>query len=360
MKVWIGWMGVCGLLLWACQDKAPVNASEPAPTASTEVVEGPEALLRSLNKQIELSPQNYALFEERSRLYYSLDSFRQAQQDIQTAIKLFPEGPDLYYLQGFYAFTQNDTATALAHYQEAARLGSEEPENYYQMGQIFFFQGNNAMAQRMYDQAQELNPQEPIYVFAQGFLQEQNGNFQLALRAYLQSLAVDSSFAKTRLQLHDLYLNQYRNEKEAMAQIDTLLQYQPTHPLARFYEGNAHLRRLLAVADQSQSQVYQEELEAAVFSYSLSINRHPHFLQARYNRGFCYFLAQNFERAIEDFQAALQEDPQHLPSLLMMGDIEQHFQDLASAKSYYERAVQVAPDNEQAKEKLAEIREILP
>lgn len=359
MKNWIFCL-VVGLSLFACDNSNQQTEKVPEPaTPETIPVEGPEAQLRSLTKQIEANPDNYALLEERSRVYYSMDSLYKAQTDLQAAIKLFPEGPQLYYLQGFYAFSQNDTAMALSYYQEAARLGSEEPENYYQMGQIFFFQGNDALALKMYEQARELNPYEPIYAFAQGFLHEQKQENQLALRYYLQSLAIDSSFAKSRLQLHDLYLNQYSNAPAAMAQIDTLLLFQPTHPLGRFYEGNAHMNKALGVADQTQNPTYQKALEDAVFSYSLSINKHPNFLQARYNRGFCYFLAQNFERAIEDFQAVLGINAEHLPSLLMMGSIQQNFQDLNSAATYYEKATQVAPDNQEAKAKLAEVRAML-
>jgi tetratricopeptide (TPR) repeat protein len=357
IRIWGTGVLSMGILALAC-NQTPEKAQPPVveeTTAEAPSASSPEAQLVSLAKQLEISPENYALYEERSLLYYSLDSIEQAKNDLQKAIELFPDGPDLYFLQGFYAFVSNDTANALSYYQEAARLGCENPENYYQMGQIFFFQGNEALAMRMYEQARELNEQEAIYPFAQGFLEEQRGNHQKALRYYLQSLAIDSSFAKTRLQLHDLYLNVYQNEPQAKAQVDALLQFQPSHPLGRFYEGNYHLRRLLEVADETQTQRYKDELEAAVFSYSISINRRPRYLQARYNRGFCYFLAQNFEPAIEDFTVALEIDPRHLPSLLMMGDIQAYFQDLAQARSFYQRAVEAAPDNEAARNKLEEI-----
>ncbi|MEL7341907.1 MAG: tetratricopeptide repeat protein, partial [Bacteroidota bacterium] len=243
--------------------------------------------------------------------------------------------------------------------QEAARLGSEEPENYYQMGQLHFFSNNDEMALRLYKQAEELAPEQPIYIFAQGFLHEARGRKQEALREYLRSLEADSSFAKTRLQLHDLYLDEYKNELAAVEQVRELLRYEPTQPLARFYMGNFHMRQLLANTDESLSDEFKEEANEAVMHFSIAINKSPQFMQALYNRGFVYFLAQNIDKALLDFEAAIKINPQHQPSLLMLGDIYNYYQDLQTAKYYYQKAIAVDPNNPDIEQKLAEIEELL-
>lgn len=347
-----------GFLLFAC-DKAAETQTPTTVVKVDSVPMGPEAQLISLNKQIDLSSNSYQLFEERSRIYYQLDSLTQATADIDKAIELFPKGADLYHLRGFYAYVQNDSIKAMDNYQRAAQLGTENPENYYQMGQLFFFQGNDEMALRLYQQAESLGAEEPIYIFAQGFLHEKRNNKQAALREYLRSLETDSSFAKTRLQLHDLYLDGYNNELAAVEQIRELLLYNPTHPLARFYMGNYHMRRLLAMTDRSLSAPFKEEANEAVMHFSISLNKSPRFLQAYYNRGFVYFLAQNIDKALEDFQEAIKIDPQHQASLLMLGDIFYSYQDMATAKSYYERAIASDPNNPDIEQKLVELEEIL-
>lgn len=358
MKIYLWILLGLGFILFAC-NKTTEQQSPISEVKVDSVSMGPEAQLLALNKQIELSPKAYQLFEERSRIYYSLDSLSKAVDDINYAIELFPKGADLYHLRGFYAFVKDDTVKAMDDYQEAARLGTENPENYYQMGQLFFFQGNDEMAMRLYRQAEELGPEEPIYIFAQGFLHEKRDDKQAALREYLRSLKADSSFAKTRLQLHDLYLDGYKNELAAVEQIRELLLYHPTHPLGRFYMGNYHMRRLLGMTDRSLSESYKEESNEAVMHFSIALNKSPNFVQAHYNRGFVFFLAQNIDKAMLDFQEVIKIDPQHQASLLMLGDIFYNYQDKATAKSYYERAIAVDPNNPDIEQKLAELEEIL-
>ncbi len=358
MKILVGILLGLSLFFFACDDEPTVEEQSTKQSVDS-IPMGPEAQLIALNKQIDLSPKSYQLFEERSQIYYSLDSLPQAVADVNKAIELFPKGADLYYLRGFYAFVQDDSIQAMDDFQAAAKLGSENPENYYQMGQLFFFQNNDEMALRLYKQAEELSPAEPIYIFAQGFLHEKRNDKQAALREYLRSLEADSSFAKTRLQLHDLYLDGYNNELAAIEQIRELLLYHPTHPLGRFYMGNYHMRRLLAMTDRSLSEPYKEEANEAVMHFSIALNKSPNFLQAHYNRGFVFFLAQNIDKALEDFQEAIKIDPQHQASLLMLGDIFYNYQDLATAKSYYERAIASDPNNPDIQQKLAELEEIL-
>ncbi|MFK7926405.1 MAG: tetratricopeptide repeat protein [Bacteroidia bacterium] len=348
-----------GILLFACNKASETQPPSTVIKVDSAVPMGPAAQLVALNKQIELSPKSYQLFEERSRIYYQLDSLPKATADLDKAIALFPKGADLFHLRGFYAFVQNDSVKAMADYKRAAQLGTENPENYYQMGQLFFFQGNDKMALSLYQQAESLDAAEPIYIFAQGFLHEKRNNKQLALREYLRSLEVDSSFAKTRLQLHDLYLDGYNNELAAVEQARELLLYHPTHPLGRFYMGNYHMRRLLGMTDRSLSDSYKEEANEAAMHFSIALNRSPQFTQAYYNRGFVYFLAQNIDKALEDFQEVIKIDPQHQASLLMLGDIFYNYQDMATAKSYYERAIAVDPNNPDIEQKLAELEEIL-
>ncbi|MEL6593096.1 MAG: hypothetical protein AAFQ68_23550, partial [Bacteroidota bacterium] len=309
MKIHLWLILSLGILWMSCGEEDQALSEQTEAVAPTPVDDGPEAQLLALNKQIEMSPKSYQLFEQRSQIYYQIDSLPQAVLDINKAIELFPNGADLYYLRGFYAFVQDDSIQAMKDYLEAARLGSEEPENYYQMGQLHFFNSNDELALRLYKQAEELAPKEPIYIFAQGFLYETRGRKQEALREYLRSLEADSSFAKTRLQLHDLYLDGYKNEPAAVEQVRELLLFEPTQPLARFYMGNFHMRKLLANTDESLSESFKEEANEAVMHFSIAINKSPQFLQALYNRGFVYFLAQNIDKALVDFVAAIYLDP---------------------------------------------------
>ncbi|MEO0472037.1 MAG: tetratricopeptide repeat protein [Bacteroidota bacterium] len=343
------------LLFAACQ-----QTTDPATGSSNVVLTDsvpltPKAQLNALHLQIAENPANFRLLEERSEVYYQLDSLKQAIRDVEAAIELNQLEPDLHYRRGFYAGIEGDTALSIQSYERAIEMGTENPNVHYQLGQIYFFKRNEELALRYYQQAEDLAPKQPIYRFAQGFLEENRRRHSLAVGHYLESLKKDSSFAKSLIQLHNVYFTHYGNEQEAMKYIQQLIEYRPGHALGRFYQGDYHMRQALAVVSNAQSDLYQQQINDAVLNYTVTVNKSPNFLQARYNRGFCYFLAQNLDPAIVDFEACLKLDEQHLPSLLMLGDIYAKSGDPQSAKAFYEKAAQSDPDNPDPIQKLKDL-----
>ena len=227
------------------------------------------------------------------------------------------------------------------------------------MGQIFFFQGNEERALEFYKRAAELDETSPIYVFAQGFLEEKRKNHSKALAAYRQALAIDSTFDKALIQLHDLYFNEYNSEAEAMKYVEKLIAVRPSHPLGRFYKGNYHLRRALTFTGESQQAAFKEQINHAVVEYTVSINRDPNFAQANYNRGYCYFLGDRHDEAIQDFEKCLEINPKHPQAAFMLGSLYEYFKDLKTALSYYEMSLESDPSNADTQTAVKELKAAL-
>ncbi|MEZ4826403.1 MAG: tetratricopeptide repeat protein [Bacteroidia bacterium] len=316
------------------------NTENEAPAfLSDSAASDPGVRLLSLNKQIEFNPRDYTLYQQRAVTYYELDSLSKAIADIETGIGLFRNSPDLHYWRGFFAFVSNDTTRAMQEYQTAAGLGSKSPETFYQMGQLYFFQGNDEMAREMYGKAIQLDDHEPQYVFAIGYMEETRRRFSKAIEAYLRALELDPGFDKALIRLHDMYLEDYQNETEAIKYLDKLLSIQPGHALARFYKGNEYFRKAMKVYNESQKELFQTRINEAVAEYTIAINRDPHYAQAWYNRGYCYFLADRHQEALNDFTECLNVDPRHAQAAFMLGSIYEFFKDYKTALHYYETAL---------------------
>ncbi|MCB0853754.1 MAG: tetratricopeptide repeat protein [Bacteroidetes bacterium] len=359
-KIYVSLLLALVVLFTACKDDETQNQQTEESTVSFPTNDqDPETYLRSLNKQIGESPDDYTLFKDRAVVYYQLDSINKAIQNIDYAIELFRNSPELHYWRGFFAFSINDTAKAKDEYEAAIGLGSRSPESYYQLGQIYFFQGNDEEAMELYQKAAEINDQDPIYVFAQGFLEERRRKHSKALTAYQRALEIDSTFDKALIQLHDLYFNQYNSEKEAMKYIDKLISYQPSHPLARFHKGNYYLRRALTMTGTSQQDAFQDQINKAVVEYTIAINRDDNFAQACYNRGYCYFLADRHDEALSDFQKCIETNPEHPQAAFMLGSLYEYFNDFKTALKYYEQALENDPGNVDAETAVKEVKEKL-
>ncbi|MEM7367124.1 MAG: tetratricopeptide repeat protein [Bacteroidota bacterium] len=344
-------------LLWTCQADENSPNEDPTSSAQKQVSDSPEALVRALSLQIDQNPKDYALYESRSQAYYELDSISEAVQDIDQAIRLYRNGPELHYWKGFLAFSQDDTATAMDEYQAAIGLGTQNPETYYQIGQIFFLQNKYEQAASFYQQAAKIDPNEPLYVFAQGFLEESLRHHSKAVPLYLESIRIDSTFDKAYARLHDVYYHSYENEEEAMKYNDLLLSQIPTHPLGQFNQGLYHLRKAIAILNQAELPIFKQRVNDAVVAFTICVNKDPQFVQAWYNRGYCYWLGDGQEsRAIEDFQRVVQLQPDHATAHFMLGSIFEKNGDFQTSLHHYEKAASFNPESADFQKAVSEVK----
>ncbi|GAB4420181.1 MAG: hypothetical protein OHK0039_33450 [Bacteroidia bacterium] len=344
------------MLLAAACGQQPV-ASEAPPTAQDSIPDTPEAQVRALSLQIGRSPRDYSLYERRSQAYYELDSLPQSLADIETALGLYPNGPELHYWRGFLAFVQQDTARAKEAYHTAIGLGTQQPEVYYQLGQLYFFQSQYDRALDMYRQAAKMRPDDPQYVFAQGFLEHSRRRHSEAAARYLDALAIDSTFDKALLQLHDLYREAYQNDDEAMKYNARLLQADPLHPLANFNAGSYHLRRALAIRSSDRMDLLKDEVNEATTHFTLATNRDPDFAMAWYNLGYCFWLGDDVRAgdAFRCFGRVVALDSTYAPAWFMLGSIHEKNGDLESALASYRRAVAHQPGSADFRQAVAEV-----
>ncbi|MEO0898326.1 MAG: tetratricopeptide repeat protein [Bacteroidota bacterium] len=301
--------------------------------------------LVSLNKQIAANPDDYGLYQDRSELYFGMDSLEKAVVDINKAIELYRNGPDLYFWKGFLTFILNDTVEARKAFEIAEGLGSQNPEVYYQLGQIYFFQKRYEDALRQYKEAAEYQPDNPIYVFAQGFLEEERKRYKEATLHYLNSLKVDPAFDKSLLRLHDIYLNHYENELEALKYNKSLLDANLGHPLANYNEGNYQLRRAMRFRNGGDLNGFGEGLNNAIANFTIAVNNDENFALAHYARGMAYFEGgQRMDAAIEDFQKTIEINPNLAQAHFMLGSIFEGNGDLSTALGYFKEAARLKPD----------------
>ena len=327
------------------QDKVSVDNDDPL------------VQIQSINKLLQTNAKDYSLYESRSEAYYQIDSLGKALEDINQAIELFPEGHDLYFLKGFYAFAVGDTQSAFKALKTSVGLGSTNPESYYQLGQLYFFSQQWDSARLLYERAHQIQEEEPQYLFAQGFLLEDQNSPREAVKFYLNAIALDSSFAKAYMRLHDIYLLTYENEIEAMKYNNLLLKFQPTHPLAQYNLGNDFFRKAIRITQESRIPEFKQNINDAVTAYTIALNKDPNFYLAWYGRAYCYFIGENrMEEAIRDLQKTLELNPNYAPAHFTLGSIYEQSGDLSSALSHYELAFQQDNNNRDFKKAVDEIR----
>lgn len=356
MKRIIGIILVISWAFVACEpDKQASQSQQTVKLADSTASPGIDGRLGSLTRELQRSPDNWALLKDRSLLYFQKGELDSAVVDVRTALDIYEDSPELHYLRGYYGLTQGDTSLAAYQFELAANYGSGNPDTYYQMGQIAFFQRNIPLAKGYYQKAASMDTLDPIYPLALGVLEESQQDYRQAHSWYQKALKIDNDNEKALLKLHDLWMGHLGNEDKALAYNRQVLDQNPTHPLGNYNKGAYYYRRAITMGPSKPT--FKDEVNKAVEAFYIAINKgeYTSFAEPYFYRGHCYFMAERLDLALADFQKAIEIDSTHAQAYFYLGSINEYYQDLQSALENYKKALASDPDFPEAKVAVQEL-----
>lgn len=343
-----------------CERSVNSSGNEDATVDTSQTVrteETPEEAILRMTKLVRDNPRDYGLLEERALIWFGIDSITQAKSDIDLALSIYPQSPDLHYYKGLFAKAENNSPLAMQEFTTAVSMGTQNPEIHYELGQQFFFRQDYGKAMTAYQNAQEISSQDPQYVFAQAFLEQSRGNYSKALNLYRQSLEVDSLFIKSLTSIHDLYFERFGSIEDAAIYNDRLLLYFPSHPLGQYQKGTRFLSDAMQTSKENDTEEFEAAINTAAEAFTIAINSDENYLEAYFSRGFTYLLGgQRIDLATKDFEKCLELKPDYAEALFWMGSIQEKYQDLSSALDYFEQALALKPDNQDFIDAVNEMR----
>lgn len=353
-------MGLLLALSWGCGENGKANGGE----GTVVEITGDSALgdsasvevrIARLTEQLGYSRTNWELWNQRSQLWYEAGNVQRAMADIDIAIENHNTAPENYYLKGFYYYAQKKDSLAIINLQKAADLASDDPEGYYLLGQLKFLHGEYDAATKAYNTAISLDSMAPTYYFARGFMAESRKRYDEAIAEYDLALKRDPTFIKALLALHDIFLNVKKNPDQAFAFNERVILIDSTQPVARFNQGNFFMARANIITEQARFPEFSILMKIAMAEYTKTIETDPNFVQAYYNRGYCSYLLDQFNRALADFSTVISLDPFNDKAFFMKGSIQEGQGDLVSALENYRQAVKINPDFREASDAVKEL-----
>lgn len=316
-----------------------------------------EGRIRRVSEKIKFSPTNYELFYDRALLWYEAGNTPRAMEDITKSIDYNVTNPEAYYLRGFFLYVQNKDEEALKDFKRAINVGTDNPEVFFHIGQIHFFRKEYTLALDAYDEAIKLDSMNPGYYFALGFMEEERGRINKAVDYYEQSLYRNPVFIKSLAALHDIWLNEKGNADMAYAYNDRILAIDSTHPIGRFNQGNFFFQRANTISDESKMIDFQVLLKLSITEFSKCLQEDPNFVQAYYNRGYCYYLLEQYNRAQSDFSSVISLDPYNEKAFFMKASILEYQGDLQGALVNYQQAEKLNPAFREAVNAVKELKD---
>lgn len=213
-----------------------------------------------------LSPNDATLWIEQSRLLYTLGNFSEAGESAQRALQQKRSAEVLVILGDVQAML-GDRAQAKQHYQEATQLDPNSEQAWAGLALLATDEHQFAEAVSLLQKIS--NPKSDAAFLAKGYLEEQEGLLEQARASYEKSLSIDPNQIRTillliALQIRDAHIS------EAPQKVEELLQraerLAPGSRSVPYYRGLLHLS--------------QKHLPEAEQEFQAALNRDPNFTDA--------------------------------------------------------------------------------
>jgi tetratricopeptide (TPR) repeat protein len=227
------------------------------------------------------------------------DGFTEAAAD---PVKLFEKGQD--------AHQKGDLRLALEFYEEAIKAHPEFPEAEYQRGAALVALGRLAEAEKAFRRAVELRANWALPQAALGALLVRLNRREEAQAQLEQALKLDAENVTALLALADVYLR----GKPAPASLQQLL-----GQLQQATAKEGAQAALWAVRGSVERAL--DDKKAALISLDRALGLDPNDLQARLERAELRAEAGDFERALEDANAARTLAPQSVNTALVLARV---------------------------------------
>ncbi|PCJ87796.1 MAG: hypothetical protein COA57_04365 [Flavobacteriales bacterium] len=229
-------------------------------------------VIEALNKCISFNSENVEAYLKRAEIYMLLQKYQQAIDNINFALKADVYNARAYFMKGMvYKFT-SDTSRAVSNFQTAVEQDNEYYDAYIQLG-LLFAAKHNPLAKDYYDNAIRIRPNSLGAIYNKCIFLQEHGEAEKALEGY-----------KLILQINPLNIN------------------------AHYNIGYVNL-------------VYFKNFETAFEKFSEVIELQPDHYGAYTNRGVCYEMTGNSEKAVADFRKALELKPDFTEAAKGLGRI---------------------------------------
>jgi tetratricopeptide (TPR) repeat protein len=251
-----------------------------------------ERAIEDFNKVLVLEPDNVQALIRRGDAFSQLGETGRGLADLDRAIALAPQSSQAYFYRGLIHARRNETVAALGDYNAALERGPRNVEALTSRAAIFSVEGKLDLAIRDLDAAIAIDKDNQFAFFNRGFTRFAQAEYQKAIDDYTAAIALDPNF------------------------------------------GLAYNNRCLARA------IAGKDLLQALADCDVALKLLPSNLDVRDTRGFIYLKLGDPALALNEYNAALERDPNRTTALfggglakIRNGDIKGGEGDQAAART---------------------------
>ena len=231
--------------------------------------------IEHLNQALNLDPEDAAARYSLSRALFLKHEYTEAKENLEKILARYPEHLAANVLRADLAIIDN------------------QPEK----------------AEKVYDFLLKAAPKNPIGYFKKAVLEESKGRTEEAISWYLKTLEFDIDILPPARRLAELRRAQKKSVADIIAELKALSE-KSKNSVAEY----ALMIGTLTLADEEEP----KKLEIARKYLTEAIEKNPKLIGAYFALASIDGAGGNSEAAEENYNKLLKEDPQHIPSLMML------------------------------------------
>jgi len=299
-----------------------------------------EKAMESLNRAIELAAEDPRL---RARALAARAPLQDDPEDVladfDAAIELAPRNAAFVRDRGLYRIQHGDVEEGLTDLDRSLELNPEHVDTLEARALALGMQENVEQALASLDRAIELDPQRASAYYHRGRLHLASENIEAAIEDLSRALELKPSLADARLARAEAY-RRNGDLEEAIADLDDLQKVAPNLDLIRRL-------RLQLLVQVGRTQQAIEELQKTIEA------RDEPSADLQVELGTLFVLAEQDEKAIEAYSAAIDIDPETPNAYLRRADTRVRLGQHREAIKDYEEALQRQPEDSSVLNNLA-------
>jgi tetratricopeptide (TPR) repeat protein len=258
-----------------------------------------EEAIREFSRAIELEPEWAEVYLARgnARVWGLNADFDLGQEDYDRAAALDPKYRD--YAQAVRANNDGDYTRALELFNRVIQNGINLMDAYSYRGNLYSAIGDNGKAIADHTEAININPEFCGNYSNRAYIYNLLGQYDMAIADCNRALVQSPDYFYAYIFRGEAYILK-ENTNQAMADVNRAIQINPDN------RGNLpyYPYWLRGVIHEQK-----ENYPGAIADYSQVLQLFPKFVNAYIERGYCYAMLRDYNKAMDDINAALRLDP---------------------------------------------------
>ena len=314
----------CWIMTWGCTgDDSQSKADKP--------VAGVDPALATLTQKLEQDPDNDSLLYQRAEVYYNLDGFDEAMQDLAKAIQLDSMQPQYYHLLADVLLDYsrpNDSKRAIDVLLTAQYLFPERIPTLLKLSEFQLIVQQHTEALGTLDKILQLEPQNAEAYFMAGRVALDQGDTTRAIASLQKSVQFNADNIDAWRFLGRIFSR--KNNPVAIRYFDNALRIDSTDLESREYKAVFYKLR--------------GEFDQAFAIYRDIVVRNPDYSNAYFDMGAIYLELDSLQKSYDHFDLATKTDPLFVKAYFFRGHVSELMGNLEAARADYLQASKMSPN----------------